>query len=97
MAAVARELTKLHEEVRCGAVEELSRWAAEALPRGEMVVLVGPPLEEAITDAAIAARLQTLLSTMSVRDAAKVVADELGISKSRSYHLALALKQNAGR
>ena len=40
-AAVARELTKLHEEVRRGTPAELARWAAEAAPKGEMVVLVG--------------------------------------------------------
>ena len=38
-AAVARELTKLHEEVRRGTPAELARWAAEAPPKGEMVIL----------------------------------------------------------
>jgi len=56
-AAVARELTKLHEEVRRGTPMELSQWAAEAAPKGEMVILVGPPLDAPVTDEAIAARL----------------------------------------
>ena len=41
-AAVARELTKLHEEVRRGTLAELAQWATEAAPKGEMVILVGP-------------------------------------------------------
>ena len=40
--AVARELTKLHEEVRRGTPAELAQWA-DAAPRGEMVIVVGPP------------------------------------------------------
>ncbi len=43
-AAVARELTKLHEEVRRGPLAELARHYEEAgPPRGEVTVLVGPP------------------------------------------------------
>ena len=56
-AAVARELTKLHEEVRRGTPAELAQWAASAVPKGEMVILVGPPLAEVVTDEAIVARL----------------------------------------
>jgi 16S rRNA (cytidine1402-2'-O)-methyltransferase len=92
-AAVARELTKLHEEVRLGTPAELAQWAAEAVPRGEMVILVGPPAAEEVTDAAIAARLEVLLADMSLRDAAKAVAEELGVPKSRAYDLGLALKR----
>jgi 16S rRNA (cytidine1402-2'-O)-methyltransferase len=92
-AAVARELTKLHEEVRRGTPAELAQWATEASPRGEMVILVGPPAAEPVTDAAIAARLEELLAHMSLRDAAKTAADELGVPKSRAYDLGLALKR----
>jgi 16S rRNA (cytidine1402-2'-O)-methyltransferase len=93
-AAVARELTKLYEEIRRGSPAELAQWAADAEPRGEMVVLVGPPLAEAVTDEAIAARLEPLLSTMSLRDAARAVAEELGVARSRVYHLGLVSKQD---
>ena len=41
-AAVARELTKLHEEVRTGTLEQLADWAASAPVKGEIVILVGP-------------------------------------------------------
>jgi 16S rRNA (cytidine1402-2'-O)-methyltransferase len=93
-AAVARELTKLHEEVRRGSPVELAQWAAEVAPKGEMVILIGPPLAEEVSDEAIAARLAALLAGMSLRDAAKVVAEELGVPKSRAYDLGLALKRH---
>jgi 16S rRNA (cytidine1402-2'-O)-methyltransferase len=91
-AVVARELTKLHEEVRRGTPAELAQWAASAAPRGEMVILVGPPLAEVVTDAAIVARLQPLLARTSLSDAARTVAHELGVPRGRVYDLALALK-----
>jgi 16S rRNA (cytidine1402-2'-O)-methyltransferase len=93
--AVARELTKLHEEVRRGSAAELAQWAETAAPRGEMVILVGPPnaatLE--VTDDAITSRLRTLLADLSLRDAAKAVAEDLGVTKARVYDLGLALKR----
>ncbi|MDX2205133.1 MAG: 16S rRNA (cytidine(1402)-2'-O)-methyltransferase [Hyphomicrobiaceae bacterium] len=91
-AVVARELTKLHEEVRRGSLAELAAWAAAAPPRGEMVVLVGPGREEIASEEDVRARLAGLLETMSVRDAAKVAAETMGIPKARAYDLALAVK-----
>jgi 16S rRNA (cytidine1402-2'-O)-methyltransferase len=93
-AAVARELTKLHEEVRRGTPAELAQWAAEAARKGEMVILVGPPVAEAVTDEAILARLEPLLANMSLSDAARAVAQDLGVPRSRAYDLALALQRN---
>lgn len=94
-AVVARELTKLYEEHRRGALPELAEWAAADAPRGEIVVLVGPPLaEEADTsDAAIAERLATALADMSLRDAARVVAEATGVPRARVYDIGLALKR----
>jgi 16S rRNA (cytidine1402-2'-O)-methyltransferase len=96
-AAVARELTKLHEEVRTGLAHELAEWAARSAPRGEMVIVVGPPAAApAVSDPAIAAHLKSLLERMSVRDAAKATAEALQVSKARAYELALTLKKNEG-
>jgi 16S rRNA (cytidine1402-2'-O)-methyltransferase len=94
-AAVARELTKLHEEVRRGTPAELARWAEEASPKGEIVVLVAPPRPRAVTDEAIAAKLTPMLLEMSLSDAAKAVAEELGVAKARAYDIGIALKRPA--
>ncbi len=93
--AVARELTKLHEEVRRGSAAELAQWAEAAAPRGEMVILIGPPNAASleVTDDAITSRLRTLLADLSLRDAAKAVAEDLGVTKARVYDLGLALKR----
>jgi 16S rRNA (cytidine1402-2'-O)-methyltransferase len=93
-AAVARELTKLHEELRRGSLAELARWAAEAAPKGEMVIIVGPPAAEAVTDAAIAAGLAPLIGAMSLSDAARKLAQELGVPRKRVYDLALLLQRD---
>ena len=94
-AAVARELTKLHEEVRRGTPAELAQWADENHPKGEMVVLVGPPSAQAVTEEAIAEKLAPLLGEMSLSEAAKAVADALGVAKGRAYDVGLALKKAA--
>jgi 16S rRNA (cytidine1402-2'-O)-methyltransferase len=94
-AAVARELTKLHEEVRRGTLADLALWAAEARPKGEMVVLVGPPVPPAVTDEAIAAKLTPMLPVMSLSDAAKAAADDLGVAKARVYDIGIALKRRS--
>jgi len=91
--AVARELTNLHEEVQRGTAATLATWATEASPKGEMVVLVGPPLEQTASDDAIAAKLEPLLDQMSLSDAAKAVAEMLGVAKARAYDVGLALKK----
>jgi 16S rRNA (cytidine1402-2'-O)-methyltransferase len=92
-AAVARELTKLYEEVRRGTTAELVRWAAETNPRGEMVILVGPPLPAAVTDTEIAAKLTPMLPVMSLSEAAKAAAEVLGVAKARVYEIGIALKR----
>jgi 16S rRNA (cytidine1402-2'-O)-methyltransferase len=94
-SAVARELTKLHEEVRRGTPGELAQWAADVVPKGEMVILVGPPIAVPMTDADISARLEPLLAQMSLSDAARAVAQDLGVPRGRVYDLALSLQRKS--
>jgi 16S rRNA (cytidine1402-2'-O)-methyltransferase len=89
-AAVARELTKLHEEVQRAGAAELARWAAAASPKGEMVIVVGPPGPVVVSDAAIAAELAPLVGAMRLTEAVRTVANELGVPRKRVYDLALA-------
>jgi len=88
-AALARELTKLHEEVRRAPLASLAAQLEGETLKGEAVILVGPPGEANVSDTDIAARLESALQTMSLRDAAKVVAEALGVPKTRVYDLGL--------
>ena len=94
-AAVARELTKLHEEIVHDDLASLAaKYAAEGAPRGEIVVLIGPPGEtEPASEAEIDARLGEALATMSVRDAAAVVAEATDAPRRTVYRRALALSR----
>jgi 16S rRNA (cytidine1402-2'-O)-methyltransferase len=95
-AVVARELTKLFEESRGSSLAGLAQHYAGEPAKGEIVVLVGPaPLTE-IDDTTIAARLQEALAEMTLRDAARAVADELGIPKARVYDIGVRLKSDGG-
>lgn len=90
--AVARELTKRFEEVRRGTAAEVAAWAAAEPPRGEIVILVGPPVQREVTDEDIETALAAALPTASLKEAAKLVAAKLGIPRSRAYETGLRLK-----
>ena len=91
--AVARELTKRFEEVRRGAADALAREMAEDEVKGEIVLVVAPPPRREVGDAEIEVALRRELATASLRDAARVVADDLGAARSRVYQIGLRLKE----
>jgi 16S rRNA (cytidine1402-2'-O)-methyltransferase len=91
-AAVIREITKLHEECGSGTLSELANRYADAPPRGEIVIVVGPPSErEAASDDELDEALADALRTMSPSRAAAEVAGLLNIPKKRAYARALEL------
>lgn len=91
-AGVGRELTKRFEEMVTGRLSELARRWAEA-PKGEMVIVVGPPLPVPAPSADdLDSALHAALATMTVKDAARSVAEALGVPRSDAYARALALK-----
>lgn len=95
-AAVARELTKLHEEIRRGRLSALAAHYRDAgLPRGEIVIVVGPPDADAAppTEAEIDRRLAEALGNLSLRDAAALVAEETGLPRRELYRRSLALQK----
>ena len=91
-AAVARELTKLHEECVTGSLDELAARYAKAPPKGEIVIVVGPPLEaETISDADIDSLLEEAMVELSPSRAAAEVAERLNIPRKRAYARALEI------
>ena len=89
-AAVAREITKLHEECVTGTLEELARRYADTAPKGEIVIVVGPPLEAAeASDEELDAALDDALTHLSASRAAAKVAEHLGVPRKRAYARAL--------
>lgn len=92
-AALARELTKLHEDVRRGPLADLVRAFETDPPKGEVVIVVAPPEAGEVSDAMIEERLAPALETLSLRDASRVVAETLNVPKGRVYDRALALKR----
>lgn len=96
-AAVARELTKRFEEVRRGTLDELALFYAEsAQPRGEIVIVVGPPLaeKEALSDDDVDEALEKALATMSPSAAAATVAAATGRPKRELYKKAIGRRSS---
>jgi 16S rRNA (cytidine1402-2'-O)-methyltransferase len=89
-AAVARELTKLHEECVTDTLAALASRYADAAPRGEIVIVVGPPAEaQDASDEDLDAALDDALSRLSASRAAAEVAEQLKVPRKRAYARAL--------
>ena len=91
--AVARELTKLHEECRTGTAAELAAHYTAHPPRGEIVLLAGPPgSAEKPGEADVDAELRAALADLPVSKAAALVAKKHGLDRKALYARALELK-----
>ncbi|GGC92811.1 ribosomal RNA small subunit methyltransferase I [Tersicoccus solisilvae] len=90
-AALARELTKLHEQVRRGSLDELLTGTREDPPRGEIVVVVAgaPAGPAASVDDALAEVARLRADGMRLKDAAAQVATSTGLSRRDLYEAAL--------
>jgi 16S rRNA (cytidine1402-2'-O)-methyltransferase len=95
-AAICRELTKLHEEVRRAPLDELARdYAADAEIRGEFVIVVAPPAEQPPEAADVDALLRHALARVSVKDAVSEVASATGVSRRDVYQRAIELTKDS--
>jgi 16S rRNA (cytidine1402-2'-O)-methyltransferase len=91
-AALARELTKLHEEVVTGTLTELAtRYSALPPPKGEVVLVIGPAAQDAAAPAEIDDRLKAALAAGTLRDAVANVVAETGAPRRIVYARALTL------
>jgi 16S rRNA (cytidine1402-2'-O)-methyltransferase len=91
-AVMARELTKRYEEFRRGMLGELAAHYAEAgAPKGEIVLIVGPPGVRETVQEDIDTLLRKALNSMSIRDAAATVSTATGKPRREVYTRALEL------
>jgi 16S rRNA (cytidine1402-2'-O)-methyltransferase len=94
-AVLARELTKVYEEVVRGTIEDVAeKIAARDSLKGEVVLLVGPPSSAApsgptlVDEAVVHAKMRALMAAGTTRsEAARQVSKEIGIPRSRVYDL----------
>ncbi len=93
-AAVAREITKLHEECVTGMIPELAERYRDTSPKGEIVLVIGPPIVEArdLDDEALDIVLTGLLADLPAAKAAREAARRHGVERKRAYDRAVALK-----
>jgi 16S rRNA (cytidine1402-2'-O)-methyltransferase len=96
--AVARELTKVHQEIWRGALGDALGWASAVEPRGEMVIVLdGAADPPGASDADVADEmLRELAAGAGVRRAAGSVAGRLGVSKHKAYEIGLTLRTMSG-
>lgn len=102
-AVIARELTKLHEEVSRGEVRELAAAIAARELKGEVVLLVGPPLRgssgEAVVpdEATLRAQVEALIAGgASRKDAVRAISERTGVARNAVYDAAIRAKGSAG-
>jgi 16S rRNA (cytidine1402-2'-O)-methyltransferase len=93
-AAVCRELTKLYEEVRRGDLATLARDLASSEPKGEIVIVIAPPVADQPSEDDIDTMLRGALARVSVKDAVAEVAAASGLPRRTVYQRALALAQD---
>ena len=96
-AAVVRELTKTYEEVRRGTLSDLAVSYRDNAPKGEIVVVIGPPdpkaTDQELSQDELDEMLGRALATHSVREAAKIVSDATGHAKRALYARAVELSR----
>jgi 16S rRNA (cytidine1402-2'-O)-methyltransferase len=96
-AAICRELTKLHEEIRRGELSALTTaYADGAETRGEFVIVIAPPSADAAVPNTedVDGLLRQALSRASLKDAVSAVAEATGLARRELYQRALALSKS---
>lgn len=92
-AAVARELTKFHEEVRRADLVTLAgHYCSVDTPKGEITIVIGPPAKAEPDFAKLDQLLSKALPFMPLRSAVDLVAEALGMGRNLVYERALAIK-----
>jgi 16S rRNA (cytidine1402-2'-O)-methyltransferase len=96
-ACVARELTKIHEELKRGTLDELAAFYAETAPRGEVTLVIEGAREEAPPIDLEEEVRRRVASGESPKEIAAALSLLTGKPRRQIYQLALALKTSPGR
>ena len=92
-AAVARELTKRFEEIQRSNLSSLAKdFKNKSVLKGEIVVIIGPPLPRIVTDSQVDKALNARLKKTGVKEASSAVSKALGLPRRSVYQRALELK-----
>lgn len=97
LCVIARELTKIHEEVRRGTVKELALfYQNEEAPKGEGMVLIGPPSEEEKNKSKdlLDEEIKIALKSKTLRDTVSIVVKKTGLTKKTVYSKALEISKS---
>lgn len=90
--SIAREMTKQYEEVTSGSFSDVITYYEQNPPRGEIVIVISPPLASAGTDKKVLEeQLMEALKHMRLKDAVSLVAEQSGLRKKEVYDIALEL------
>ncbi len=92
--AVVREITKFFEECKKGSAKDLlDGYENNGLPKGEIVIVIGPPIKEDIPQNQVEDMIRDALKTMKTKDAATFVAESTGLKKNILYDIALVIEK----
>jgi 16S rRNA (cytidine1402-2'-O)-methyltransferase len=94
-AAVARELTKMHEEIRTGTLGELADYYRMVPPKGEVTIVLqgtgAPPLPPDRTEDAMEQATSLLAEGLTRREVARRLTESLGLPRNEAYKLVMEL------
>jgi 16S rRNA (cytidine1402-2'-O)-methyltransferase len=86
-------MTKKFEEVIRGNVDEvINEIESRNTFKGEVVIVMGPPSKKEISDDDISSALKIALQEYRIKDAASQISEQFGVSKKRTYEIALKIK-----
>ncbi|NNE80930.1 MAG: 16S rRNA (cytidine(1402)-2'-O)-methyltransferase [Silicimonas sp.] len=91
-AAICRELTKKFEEVRRGTLDALADFYRDMAPKGEIVLCIGEG-QTVVDPVELEAALRNAMKTQRLKDAAREVADQFGVSRRELYQMGLGFDQ----
>ena len=93
--SVVREITKIYEECIYGTIDEVIKKIEEKPIKGEVVVVISPPLEDDISCIDIEKELKTELEKSTLKDAVKKISEKYKIKKNDVYEKALRIKNDS--